>query len=225
MIPSPPLASVRYTLDWSWEDTVSQTGETGFAVESDLGFLVRVESGALISHTLQLVPCESPSPDSGLLGRLRRQVLPSAWASDSSAHDPSASPEPVAEGLGEPQESTLGPVVLEESIYCQLHYLVAPSEFGGTSLTLEAQVETAEGSLPLSISTPTAWAEMWPLGEVVPTDPEEPIHLEIQAARRLASLFDGIDFSASLEEEDMARAILRNLFQGTTIDAHPTDAR
>jgi hypothetical protein len=43
--------------------------------------------------------------------------------------------------------------------------------------------------------------------------------------RRLASLFNGIDFSTSLEEEDMARAVLRNLFQGTTIDAHPTDAR
>ncbi len=217
LVPTPPISSVSYALTWSWEGLEPPQKNTALFIDTNLNYEVRIDSGELMNHTIQLVPC-APEIDSLPLGWLPRLWGGLAWASDGSEADPSALPDHVAESFNSLEDLELGRVETEDTVYCQLHYLVAPISFGGHSLSISGEVTGANGaSFPLEISTATAWGQMYPLDTLVDETTGRPANLRVVVERSVATLFDDIDFSALTDVEDQSQIILRNLMAHTVL--------
>jgi len=217
LVPTPPISSVSYALSWAWEDIEPPQKHSPLFTDTNLGYQVRVDSGELMNHTIQLVPC-APETGSLPLGWLPSLWGRTAWASDGSEADPSALPDHVSESFESLEDLELGRVETEDTVYCQLHYLVAPISFGGSSLSISGEVTTADGtSMPLEISTATAWGQLFPLNTLVNETTGRPTNLHVGVKRSVATLFDDIDFSALTDIEEQSQAVLRNLLAHTTL--------
>jgi len=186
-------------------------------IDTNLGYQVRIDSGELMNHTIQLVPC-APETDFLPLGWLPRLWVKKAWAGDGAVADPSALPDHVAESFESLEDMALGRVETEDTVYCQLHYLVAPTSFGGRSLSISGEFTTADGATaPLEINTATAWGELYPLNLLLDETEGRPTNLQVGVQRSVATLFDNIDFSTSTDPEELSQAILRNLMAQTVL--------
>ncbi|MEE2749905.1 MAG: hypothetical protein VX519_00615 [Myxococcota bacterium] len=217
LVPTPPISSVSYALSWSWEGLEPPQEQSPLIIETNLGYQVRVDAGELMNHTIQLVPC---APETGTLplGWIPRLWGRTAWASDGTEADPSALPDHVPESFESLEDLELGRVETEDTVYCQLHYLVAPIAFGGRSLSISGEVTTADGiSIPLEANTATAWGELYPLTPLVNETTSRPTNLHVGVQRSVATLFDNIDFSTNTDTEEQSQAFLRNLMDHTVL--------
>lgn len=240
---------VRYSLAWN-DAGVSRTGD-GWQTTTDLGYLVRVDRGWLVSYSIQLVPCAAPTEveanrASRALRRIWAAISPigTAWAGHGNDSDVSIVLG-TAESFAQPVEWS-ATTVRGEGAYCTLHYLVARADdellSGAQSLDLDRLSLVIEGAwsadgsewTDLSVESSTGFGALVPLSDVAAPGATAPDlvgagPIDVRLERQLATLFDGIDFAGNrgdntgepASNDDIARAVVRSAVSDTLTTVTP----
>jgi len=215
-IPAPAIDGVEYQLSWASDGTTPET--EGWSVETDLGYRVHVKEGWINNYSVQLVPCPEVARISVGVGV--------AHAGHPEDADPSAVYGQV-QSLTDPTDlwTTLD---LDTTSYCSVHYVVGhvdedstglPEEpdLFGVSLWMQGEIVTPEGEiLPLEIATHRAHADLLEELALLTTDLRDTHIAKVVVTRNLATLFDGIDFTAAPDDVDWA--VLSNLIADLQVE-------
>ncbi len=224
--------TVRYRLTWRTEGA-ERTAE-GWVVESDLGYRVTLSEGWLVTHSVQLVPCQTAMRQER--SWLRFLGIGTAWAGHGGDLDPAAVDDPYVESLLDADEPLLfGFREMPGTSYCRVHYLAGHAmdrtvrnlpeapDLLGTSLWLRGAWSRGGRSGAVEVTTGLAYGGFRDLAEA-PAEP--PFELtsgaEVVVERDLAGLFDGVALDA-VEPEALGRAVLRNLVVGAVFYTRPDD--
>lgn len=218
---------IHYQAAWTWGKAMDTPGP-GWQVTNDLGYLVTVEDGYLVSYSAELVECEQDTPS--LLDQILGAVGPGvALAGHQQGPNPAAITTSRVESLAEPASVDLGQVSVSLSYYCQGHYLLAratpdtaamPTPGAvGTSLYLRGTYQVDDSAaVPFTIQTNLNWGGISDLS--LADGSGAPVHAEISREalqvtieRNLGELFDGVDFAGTSTTEQ-AKTILRTLTNG-----------
>jgi hypothetical protein len=222
---APSPHGVRYRLAWSTEGVDRDADGRGFALTSDLGYRVRVTRGWATTYSTELVECPRE---------------PAAWSPFTGvafAGHSTGTPNPAAvkamrvESLTDPTDGEAGAVTLAPQAYCQLHYLLARAAREATGLPADVDmVDTtlhvdgtyrapdAAADTAFSVHTASAYGQLF--GVQVDTGRE---HADVVIRRRLARMFDGVDF-ARMPEKAVGLQILRSLVDHVTVEVRRRDA-
>jgi hypothetical protein len=223
-VAAPRPHTVRYVLTWA-TDGVAREADGAWTVTNDLGYRVRVGRGWVTSYSTELVECPKdaaawfPFPSLAFAGHLAGTPNPAA-----------VKPMRV-ESLLRPADAEAGVVTLAPQPYCQLHYLVAraghdspglPAELDMVDTTLHVEgtyrAADAAGDTAFTIHSASAYGQLFPLH--VDTGREG---AEVVLRRRLAAMFDGVDF-ARMPEKTIALQILRALVDHVAVEVRRRDA-
>lgn len=217
---------VRYTLDWDWGDA-ERAAAGGWTVETDRGYVVRVESGRLVTRNLELIPCHGlPPPRTAWMKWLGPKP---AFAGHSSlAPNESKISESYEEDFGVPERRFLERRTVTDPEYCRAHYLVArPSGTGPGAAALELRgtwsAPGGAGATAFRIRSAAAFGQFVDLTAAA-GGPQTRLSIvggiDVTVRRPLGELFDGIDF-ANAVADDLGVAIMRRLVTGTRIVVTP----
>jgi hypothetical protein len=215
----PVSGTIAYVAAW---DTSGVTFDAagGWTTVSDLGYDVHVERGYVVTYSATMNACDHAT---GLLDWAASVFAPhrASAGHDTLGPDPAAVQPIVVASLTSPETSELGTVTVHEFSYCQGHALSARAAAGDTAMagltlwiegTYRAPGSTAE--TPFVLLTADAYGGLYDLtgasGMPVHAVVGRPIRVTIE--RRLATLFDGVDF---LHSPDAAYETLKALMQGT----------
>ena len=215
VVVQPELTSATYHLTWAVpEDVVREEGAWVF--ETDLGFIVTLESGALVSYSTWLTAC--PETTRWLPDPLDLVFGAPAYAGHSVLSNATSSFEPVVEDLLAPETQVLETVTFEPGHYCEVSQLLARGDLythpdghdmDGTSLRLVGTWRRGTGpETAFVVDTPIAHS-----GGVALSLTGSGPHVDVIVERRLDGLFDGIDFETTPEAR-IARDVLANLVDG-----------
>lgn len=203
----------------------------GVRLQSDLGYEIEIERAFLLQSSVSLVDCEGVGGDvwDDFVAGLRVLTTPGrAYAGHGEALDPSAVVTPTYVDLlaapGALQSTSLGARSFASTRYCRVHQLVAMSyepalvreapegvDLSAVSLALEGAWRSPgqESWHPLALRSTLSFGALVDLPEVYEGELHD-AYAQVRITRRLASLMDGIDL-ASFTEDEVARALLRNL--------------
>lgn len=210
-------ASYRTTWDWG---AATPHDDQGWSVTNNLGIEFRVDSGHLTAYAASLVPCTLAKRSEWSLWPIAK-----AYADHGVSADPSVQPIPVIEDLANPSESVLAEVSFPESVYCQVHYLVAGAtedsehlfsdEILGQSVSIQgayrAQAEDPWTELELASEFPNGSLHRIQLDQSGP----EP-RAEVLIQRALGLLFDDLD-PLSMSDGELDFQLLTNLMDHTQV--------
>jgi hypothetical protein len=214
------LKAVHYVSDWTWGSATSLAPRRGFQVTTNLGYVVEVHAGYLVTSSVSLSPCQGDD-DALSLGPVRASLLPVAQAGHDDVADPSQLPHGRVEDLGAPGANDLAYLEVPNTPYCRLHYLVARA--GGDTTGLPSDVDLERTSLhlegtflapgetearPFLVHSSVANGLLWDLEAQGPCQTE--CVARIRVHRALDALFQDIVFTTS-SEPDLGRQILQNL--------------
>lgn len=213
---------VRYTLDWDWEGARRLAGG-GWETRSDLGYLVHVTAGRLVTRNIELVPCHSipgPAPQASLLPTFFGQP---AWAGHSSlAPNESKISRSYDEDLADPRRMFLEARVVTDPDYCRAHYLIARAR--GTrpgELAVEVSgtwIHPREGNrVAFRIQSAAAYGQLLGLSDGTGTSMDRRVivgGLNVTVRRSLSTMFDGIDLSTP-ESAGIGMHLIRTLVSRT----------
>ncbi len=215
---------VRYTLDWDWEGA-KRLSSGGWEAHNDLGYLVRVRAGRLVTRNLELVPCHAlngPSPQASLLRWFG--ALP-AWAGHSSLiPNESKISRSYEEDLADPGRTFLEARVVTDPEYCQAHYLVAratgspPGAFAvdiSGTWTRFKHSEAAE----FRVQSAAAYGQLLGLSTATGTPLDRRVivgGIDLTVRRSLSTMFDGVDF-ANGRPAEQGMQIMRTLVAGAEL--------
>ena len=221
--------TITYQLSWD-TDGVTFTDES-WQVENDLGYVVNVERGYVVSYSATANDCPHRH---GLLANLLGFITPAtAFAGHSTEHDPAQITPSYNESLTALETITLDTVTVNEPSYCEGHYLIAATDTNSatlpddvdmyaTSLYIEGEYTAPNGdtSIPFTIDSSLAWGAL----QTLTTDQSDgAYHVEIgdtpvllNIERQLATMFDGLDF-ATMNARTQEMTILRTLTEHTRI--------
>ncbi len=223
---------INYQMTWIWGEATAT--ESGWQVENDLGFIVTVEEGYLISHTLQLLPCEDVEEEenAGLLNTVfGANTVEAGHGGDE--NDPSAILIPQVESLAVANTITFGSVTVPHTEYCTAHYLVARSDsvtlnmpenvdMYGLSLYVSGTYQKADSDETVAFILQTSLAN-GKIADIRDETDGEPVRVEItndivqvEVQRQLDTLFDGVDFE-TMDSDEQARTVLWSLIQDTQV--------
>jgi hypothetical protein len=231
------LGATITTASWhlAWDTSgVASDGAT-WTVQNDLGYVVALDAGFLVDDAVTLGACDPTSTTA-----LDRFVaIPSARAHD--VTDPSSIALLHVEDLVHPSEPRDRWSSFPAARYCRALWLVArttqpldePRGVDVVGKSLVANGTWARGDATGSFAVST-W---WPHGKLVDLDAAVADRASLAAAdadgrpraatitvrRRLASLFDGIDFSTASADE-IAGGMLDDLVGTATIEVVLSDA-
>ena len=213
---------VRYTLDWDWEGARRLPGG-GWEARSDLGYVVHVTAGRLVTRNIELIPCHflpGPVPQASLLRSFF--AAPARAGHSSLVPNESKISKSYEEDLADPGRMFLESRVVTDPEYCKAHYLLArakgsaPGELAvevsgtwshledGNAIAFRVQSGAAYGQLlALSRDTGTKLERRGIVGGI-----------DITIRRPLSTMFDGIDFSAG-EAAGHGMQVMRTLVAGT----------
>jgi hypothetical protein len=196
------LAQSAWTLDWDLDGLDLETSGA-WSVETDLGFEVRIDQGALFSYALSLAPCTVSSRT------LQPSLVATAWAGHGEV-DPAQQVVALVESLTLPNASDIAPISFPASEYCGVHWLVAHGEITPDAPQSSLQVHGiwARGEQGGNIGIDTQFAHAL-LTDFGPTSGSGR-RAEITLVRPLESMFDGIDFTHQ-SDDVLAWAALENL--------------
>ncbi|MCB9744178.1 MAG: hypothetical protein H6740_16390 [Alphaproteobacteria bacterium] len=210
------LTEVRYVSAWDTEG-LTRSAE-GWELTNDQGYRVRVRSGWIVTNSLSLVECATASLQPQPLGLAL--VEATAFAGHGGETDPSALPLPVAQSLTALEPQTLAELQFTAARYCEAHQLVARVIDGaqgapespaltGLSLTVEgAWAGKDDAWTPFTVESSAAFGKLHALEDVE----GEGARLELTLTRKLATLFDGVDFREA-DEDDIIDALLRRVVE------------
>ena len=213
---------VRYTLDWNW-DGAAKLPDGGWEVESDLGYLVRINAGRLVTRNIELVPCH---PAAGLAPQasvLQSLLAAPAWAGHSSLMpNESKISKSYREDLADPGRKFLESRTVTDPEYCQAHYLLAratQSAPGALALDVSGTwTHSGNGSAgDFRIQSPYAFGRLLALRTEagVPVSRRSIVGgLDLTVRRSLSTMFDGIDFGDA-NVADRGMQVMRTLVSNT----------
>ena len=217
--------AVSYTLDWRW-GSASRLPGGGWEARNDLGFIVRVSAGGLISRNLELVPCHSippPAPRTALSRWLRPPVAEAGHSS--LVPNESKISKSYEENLRDPTSLFLERRTVTDPEYCKAHYLVARAKgagLGAAALHVSGTWSRHGGDewKPFEIRSSSAYGEFLELssaeGDILPrrsiVSP-----LDLSVSRNLGAMFDGIDFASGPSPETMGARVMRTLVSDTKV--------
>lgn len=173
------IDGAAYSVRWS--------GQLG---ENDLGWIVELSEATFADYQVSLVPCATAS----------LSVLAEANAGHGEAFDDSAVIGPWRAELGEDLE--LGEADFGADWYCHVHVL--SSGFGEETLVLRGQALRGDEVVDFDVSTGLAYGELYDLDAT-----GEGSWAEVVLERRMATLFQGVDFAT---EDDLVWAVMSNLY-------------
>lgn len=195
--------AVYYELDFS-DDGVERTDD-GLLIVTNLGYRVALHEGRLSTSAAQLVPCRSASAWFGA-----RVAYAGHTVGDG---DPSAVEGPLVEPLVAAAASELGSALSDRS-YCAIGLSVGPSEeLEGFTLSLELSVETPAGWAPRSLTSMSGFTRQAELGQTVDSGSAA---AKLVVERKLATMFDDVDFDG-MTDEVIADRVLVNLLSQADI--------
>ena len=215
---------MRYLLTWT-ADGVTREADGTWTATTDLGYRVHVRRGWVTSYSTELVECP------------KETAAWSLFADPAFAGHLSGTPNPAAvkpmrvESLTAPAASEAGIVTLSPQPYCQLHYLVAraghdspglPADLDMVDTTLHVEgayrAADAAGDTAFTIHSSSAYGQLFALQLDTGRDGGD-----VVLQRRLASMFDGVDF-ARMPEKTAALQILRALVDHVAVEVRRRDA-
>lgn len=209
-----------YLLDWNTEGVILEDGLLMFT--NDLGYNIELHNGYLVTYSAELVTCEETSA----LDWLNDTFLPQTAHAGHGGDDPdqSKSTNIIVESLTVPESTVLDQLFLNETSYCNLHYLVGPGadyamtpsvdELESQSLFLSGvyYAPNSEIAIPFEIETDLAWGQLNAIEELTLHDG----HVQVTITRNLGSIFDRLDF-AEFDAAEGGVTILQNLMDGLTV--------
>lgn len=237
---------VVFSLEWDLAGTERVDEGAALLVHTDLGYRVWLRRALLASHPLDLVECAGPLPPLARLAAGATALLAPApaFAGHVLSLNPSAFRPAIIESLLAAAPTTSRRVLVAGRRYCELDYLVARAAAGaagspddlamaGKSLYLEGMVAAPGASPePFSIATSVTAGRRFALRRpgdaaarsvVFDSDAGDAV---VRVRRRMASLFDGVDFARQPRSEWPHR-ILANLVEdlGVVLETAETEPR
>jgi hypothetical protein len=236
-VPTPH--AVRYELVWTTDGIEAVDEERGWSVTNDLGYRVRVTRGWVTSYSMELVEC---APEAAAWPLLEA----TAFAGHSAGTpNPAAIRPRRVESLTDPAATEAGAVTLAPQPYCKLHYLLAraghdspglPADIDMVDTTLHVdgtyRAPGATNDTPFVVHTASAYGQLFDLAVV--REPAAAATMasridtgradtEVIVRRRLARLFDGVDF-ANVPAKTLALQMLRSLVDQVEVEVRRSDA-
>ena len=231
-----PIAAALWTL--AWDETGVDRTPAGIAIENDRGYRIELTLGRILSHSVSLAPCAVPSGagGGGGLGRTERPSrlhpfsVRSAYAHTEGA-DPSQVEAALVEDLLDPIDVTLD-ASFSPADYCGVHWLLArplAATRGASDVDMSERSVLLEGTIlrdgevrPLHVDTWWPHGALASLDELVPAEKLAEVRARggahyalVRVTRKLASMFDGIDFFVDGDDR----------VAGTIVDRLAEDAR
>ena len=227
--------AVYYQLGWNDDGIVDQV-DGGWTAITDLGYRVRVDQGALVNYSAQLIECQQSEMNrcdtASLTTTWSRAFLPgNAWAGHGSGESDSSAIERVhIQSLTGTVPIDYGAAMAEPASYCRSHYLAGPGpataddvrsgSLLGNTLWLEGSY-TAPGStesVAFRLATTSAYGMFSDLtrdvGDSVSFDSGHASALVV-ISRARGRMFDGIDL-AQASAKEAAKQALANLVLSTS---------
>lgn len=214
---------VLYLLAWNAEGVRILDEGSAWEVDTNRGYRVRVTSGYVTSHTAELIPCDRAAL--GGVGWAEWLAPRAAFATHALPLDPSAFHRARIEPLLQPRVRRVVRPLTRGARYCAADYLIARA--GHDALGQPDDVDMVDRSLFLrgrvrrggeewrefDVSTRVAhgFRREFPSRAAHHGEP-----LVVRIERRLASLFDGIEFD-DMPQREWARQILQNLIDGAEV--------
>ena len=219
---------VRYTLDWDWGEAQPHSSG-GWTTVNDLGFLVHVEGGKVVTRGLELLPCHT-MPMASPTALLNRWLAPvTAYAGHGSLlPNESKITRSYEEDLAKPEALFLESRVVTDPAYCQAHYLIARPRGtgpGASAFEVWGNWSRAEDGpcTAFRVEYSAAYGEIQDLLDAASGAPAQRSivgGVEITVVRSLHAMFDGIDLSETPPEK-LGSQILKSLVSGSKIMAGP----
>lgn len=223
---------IQYEMVWLQDGVQFDADGAGWTVQTELGYIVHVETGYLVSYTMQLVECDdhTHTDETSWLDSI---FLPNtAYAGHGGETDPSLIDQPIVENLTQPTDFIFGQINAPAINYCQAHYLVARAY--DSAKNLPADVDMLGNSLYLSgtyfapnSDTPQDFIIQTDLANGTVTDlvyNSASVHVaigaekaDIRVVRDLSSLLDNVDF-AEMDDAERGKAVLWQLIQDTHVE-------
>jgi hypothetical protein len=219
---------VSYVLEWKRERARALPADGGWEITNDLGYVVRVARGHLVTRSIELVPCDVRPPTVSWRNAIDLLLAPRpAYAGHTAVADPSAIQNAEVESLlaaAARRPPMRSPGV---QVYCQAHYLIARAAPEAVGLPAEIdmvdQTLRIEGTFrrpasaafePFSIVTSVANGKLFDLAERLDTERASAV---VVIRRDLDTMFDRVDFAA-MPAKRIAREVLQNLIDDTEIE-------
>ena len=236
---------VLYSLEW--DTTGAQRSQSGDAwtLDTDLGYRVQLAEGFLVSHSVELVECDArPQPlAQALLDSLSTLAVRPARAGHAPSLNPSAFRSSYVEPIVAAAPTTTSRVLVGGRRYCDVDYLIARADVSavglpkavdmvGKSLYLRGvYAARRQRPVPFTIATTVASGRRAGLFRPGHFGDEEfravfdasSGDVVVRLRRRLAGMFDGVDFARS-PERDWPHRILANLVDDMTVVYEPGGA-
>ena len=217
------LSTLRWSFTWDLDDIVVSEG--GWSTTNDLGITFTVTSGWLSSYSAALAPClveeEAEWASRGLIERFFGIGM--ARADHAVDIDPSSLPSPILEDLVTLAPSQSPFLHFEETLYCQLHYLIARADVATPNPTPETSMslvtlrlsgfwEDGATSGPLDVESSFNYGALSSLDKATIPPPNKEVLVELR--RSAASLFSGVSPSV-LSPEELAWKVSQNIVDDT----------
>lgn len=220
----PPPVNVRFDLAWDPAGAKVADGHAVFA--TDTGYEVDLDSLALTTYSVELMPCQPlPPPKKAALS-----LIGTAWAGHEAGHpvtrtNTAGFEAPLSKGL-----LTMDKIPVPDVAYCGAHYLIGrlldappgmdPADTVGFSLRAHGRYHKAgEGAwTELTLDTPVAHG-------ILVNFPDSAKGARFKdgdvlvMTRKLGPMFNGVDFQA-MDQQAVVRQILRQVVSGTVVSWH-----
>ena len=215
---------VRYTLGWDW-GRAKRSEHGGWEVQTDLGYLVHVTSGRLVTRNLELVPCHARPPEPPNSGWLR-WIKPQPVLAGHSSMVPNESKisRSYEEDLANPGTAFIESRIVTDPEYCRAHYLIArPTGSGPGSAALEVsgtwKRSGVSGETTFRTRSSAAYGQFLHLSSAAGSRLFRRAivgGIDITLQRSLGSMFDGFDFQSAPPDAADSQ-LLRTLVAGTVV--------
>ncbi|MFT7583126.1 MAG: hypothetical protein ACI9MR_004812 [Myxococcota bacterium] len=221
----PADAGLSYVLAWDWRGAQRDESTQEWVFETDLGYVVGLQSGHLASASVELIPCLQATARRAPTGL---SLTATARAAHTVAVDVSHSSVDRIESF-EDASTMAGTAVTGGAAYCKAHYLVAPSpaathpdgtQLGGYTLRAsgwylppDAPGDATPTPFDLALTLPSgAIRTMTQRSEAPSLDADA----EVTVTRTVPRAFDGVLFE-ELEDIELAYEFLNGIARSTTV--------
>ena len=227
---------VVFSLEWDLAGAERAAGDPALLIRTDLGYQVWLRRGFLASHALDLVECAGPLPPLARLAADAAALLAPApaFAGHVLSLNPSTFRPAIVESLLATTPTTSARVLVAGRRYCDVNFLVARADadagglpddlaMAGKSLYLEAMFAAPGAApVPFTIATSVTAGRRFALRRRADGEARSVAFdsatgdAVVRVRRRMASLFDGVDFARQPRSEWPHR-ILANLVDDTVV--------
>ncbi len=227
------ITGLTWVLAWATDGVVLH--DNGWSTTNSSGTTFTVERGWLSSYSAEFVPCVlsedeeqeefEASPVWAGRNLLERALGISLARADHGVDpDPSAFRGPIVEDIGDLTVSRSGPLSVEPTTYCGLHYLVAQegsnNAQSGATLRLEGTWLKGEQGGSLDVAGAYNYGALLELNELSASSfgPGAVVVLR----RSPALLFEGVD-PTEMSPSELAWKVTENIVTSSKIDIHEAE--